>query len=286
MMPFYGNAAQFVAAVESVRRQTDHAWRLVVVDDRYPDPEPGRWVRSLADPRIRYVLNDKNLGVSGNFQRCVELARAEYVVIMGCDDIMLPGYVARARALIKSFPDAAYIQPGVVVIDDDSQIVRPLADRVKARFRPSGPFPRELGGEQLAAGLLQGNWTYFPSLCWRTADIRVLGFRPDFSIVLDLALQLALVERGGTLVVDDQTGFQYRRHASVSSWSGSGARRFEEEKALFREFGAKARELGWHRAARAASMHITSRLNALVQLSPAMRSGTGARKVLNHVFSR
>ena len=37
MMPFYGDPALFRLAVESILGQTDPGWRLVVIDDQYPD---------------------------------------------------------------------------------------------------------------------------------------------------------------------------------------------------------------------------------------------------------
>lgn len=286
MMPFYGDVEQFKHAVTSVLEQTQPGWRLVVVDDRYPDAEPARWLASLGDARIEYVLNETNLGVAGNFQRCVELSRADHVVIMGCDDVMLPRYVERVSELIAAYPGSAYIQPGVEVIDSTGARILPLADRVKAWFRPAGPTPRELGGETLEISVLRGNWTYFPSLCWSRARIARHGFRPDYSIVLDLALQLALIDEGGTLVLDDEVVFQYRRHASVSSWSGSGARRFAEEKALFAEARRNAIGRGWRRAGRAAAWHVTSRLNGLAQLPAALRTPGGAAAVLRHAIGR
>lgn len=288
MMPFYGDVGQFVLAVESVRRQGGE-WRLVIIDDLYPDPEPRRYVEALHDPRIVYVVNEKNLGISGNFQRSIELAEAEYAVIMGCDDIMLPGYVTRMSSLIERFPDAAYLQPGVATIDEDGARSSPLGDRVKSLFRPKGTHPVQLSGEILAASLLRGNWTYFPSLCWRTSVLARHGFREEFRIVLDLALQLAIIEDGGALVLDDEVVFEYRRHAaSASSWAGSGSARFSEEKALFRQTARSMTSRGWNRAARAARAHVTSRLNAVTQLPGAIlgRQTAAVKSLAAHVFSR
>lgn len=285
MMPFYGDVAQFRLAVESVRAQTDPDWRLVIIDDRYPDEEPARFVASLADERIHYIRNEENLGISGNFQRSIDLAEAEYAVIMGCDDIMLPGYVERIRELIGRFPDAAYLQPGVATIDDTGRRVLPLGDRVKRYYRPKGPTPVELRGEDLALSLLRGNWTYFPSLCWKSEVLRQHGFRKDYAIVLDLALQLSIVTSGGSLVLDNDVVFEYRRHAaSASSWAGSGSTRFAEESALFAETSDRMLTMGWRRGARAARAHVSSRLNALSQLPGALgaREWGGVAGIVRH----
>nr|WP_202422705.1 glycosyltransferase family 2 protein [Gordonia sp. SID5947] len=265
MMPFYGDVAQFRQAVTSVLAQRDGDLRLVVIDDCYPDPEPREWLTSLTDPRVHYLRNETNLGVNGNFRRCVELVEAEHFVVMGCDDVMLPDYLGTVRALARDHPDAVVIAPGVEVIDDRDDVVRPLGDRIKAFLTPKpavGAAATTLTGEAMATSLYHGNWTYFPSLLWRTAAVRDVGFRPGLEIVLDLALLVDLAATGGSLVHDPTVVFRYRRHeASVSSVQAVDGRRFAEENAFFAVEARRCADLGWHRAARAARFHATSRLN-------------------------
>lgn len=286
-MPFYGSPEQFRLAVESVLAQTDPDWRLTVVDDVYPDEEPGRWLRSLGDERIVYVRNPTNLGVSGNFQKCVDLMTEEYGVIMGCDDLLGPRYVARVAELATAFPSASYIQPGVDVIDDAGRTTLPLADRIKRLCRVRGQHPALYTGEAIAASLMRGNWTYFPSLCWRTETLKRHGFRAEYDVVLDLALQMDIVTSGGSLLVDDEVVFSYRRHeASVSSGGAQDGSRFIEERDYFAELGARFRELGWPRAARAAALHVTSRLNAVSRLPGALlaRDRSGVAILARHAL--
>jgi glycosyltransferase involved in cell wall biosynthesis len=289
MMPFWGRPDHLREAVLSVVAQTDPDWRLVVVDDVYPDPEPGRWVQSLAaaDARIRYRRNAVNLGVGGNFRECVRLIEAERAVLMGCDDRLHPGYVARVRALLVEHPSAALVQPGVDVIDASGAVHRPLADRVKGVVRSRLGTPGMFSGEPLLTSLLHGNWAYFPSLVWRADDLRRFGFRPGFEVVQDLALIVDVVLDGGGLALDDEVCFSYRRHAgSVSALKGPDASKFAEEQALFAEVAARTAARGWMRASRAARLHLTSRLNALTELPAALRAGDARarRALLRHAL--
>lgn len=281
MMPFYGDIRFFKLAVESVLRQSDPNWRLVIVDDLYPDPAAGEWAASLDDVRVHYRRNKQNLGVSGNFARCVDLAESAFMVIMGCDDLLLPNYVERVQSLIGDFPDVSYVQPGVQVIDENGVATTPLPDLIKRFYRPRVSGPDVLSGERLALSLLRGNWTYFPSIAWRTSIIKEIGFRPDLDVVLDLALQMRIVSENGSLVVDKaETSYAYRRHAgSVSSWTAGDGTRFSEEAIYFMEVAATMRDLGWVRASRAARWHVSSRLNELASVPRAMR-GAGARSAL------
>lgn len=91
MMPFYGRFDHFREAVQSVLAQSDPDWRLVIVDDVYPDLAPGEWAAAIDDPRVHYRRNAVNLGVGGNFRECVRLIENERAVLMGCDDRMHSG---------------------------------------------------------------------------------------------------------------------------------------------------------------------------------------------------
>lgn len=287
MIPFYGDVDQFTSAVKSVLGQSDPDWKLVIIDDRYPDIRPREYVQGLADPRIEYVLNENNLGISANFQKCISLATSEFTTIMGCDDILLPNYVERLNYLITLHPTVDYIQPGVAVIDDAGQRTMPLADRIKSLLRARHPSGAILSGEELAESLLRGNWTYFPSLCWKTSVLKEFGFRQEYRIVLDLALQLEIILAGGSLLIDNEVAFEYRRHArSASSWAATDGSRFAEEAALFAEASQRMSDRGWTSAQRLARRHMSSRLNALTKIPASVlaRDTHGTQMLVHHAF--
>ncbi len=286
MMPFYGDVDQFRDAVRSVIAQDSRDWRLVIIDDCYPGTAHTEFVDAIDDPRVQLVRNSRNLGVAGSFQRSIELATADYLVIMGCDDLLEPSYIRRVTELLEAHPDASYLQPGVRVIDGSGAIVLPLADRVKGWYRPH-PNAGVLTGEDLARSLLRGNWTYFPSIAWRREAITSFGFRAEYDVVLDLALQIDIAMSGGALIVDSDPVFRYRRHAaSVSSARAVDGRRFREERRFFDEAARRCEERGWTRAARAARHHWSSRLNALTRLPTAVaaRDRAGVGVLLRHAL--
>lgn len=287
LLPFYGRADHFRLAVESVLAQTETDWKLTIVDDVYPDTAPGEWARSLGDPRIEYVRNEVNLGVSRNYLACVERMEGEFSMLFGCDDVMHPTFLARVGQLIADNPDAAVIQPGAEVIDAEGTVYRPLVDRIKDRYRPSGRGVRRLAGEDLAVSLLRGNWTYFPALVWRVSELRRHGFTEHLDVVQDLIMLLDIIEAGGVLVLDDEVVFQYRRHQqSVSSATATSGARFKQERELFDAEVARFSALGWRRAARTARWHLSSRLNAITRIPSAIaaRNGRGVRDLTRHAL--
>lgn len=287
IMPFYGRPDHLDLAVRSVLAQSDPDWRLVVIDDLYPDTRPGLQISTIDDPRVSYVRNEANLGVSRSFTLAAQTMTAEYGVIMGCDDVLLPRFVERVGELLRLFPGAEIVQPGVAVIDAEGARVDPLADRVKRRYRGRVDGPRRMSGETLATSLLRGNWAYFPSLVWRTETVSRVGFRPDLSVVQDLATILDIVLAGGDLVLDSEVVFEYRRHAaSVSAVGGPDGSKFREERALFRVTAERLDDLGWTRGARIARQHLSSRLHAATDLPAALRAGESraTRTIVSHIL--
>ncbi|AQT73930.1 MULTISPECIES: glycosyltransferase family 2 protein [Streptomyces] len=290
MLPYYGDVQLMQDAVRSVLAQTDRDFRLVVIDDGKEPDVPG-WFAALGDDRVHYTRNEQNLGITKNFQKCVRLSEADYVVVMGCDDLLHPHYLETVRSIIEERPGIGMVQPGVEVIDGTGQVTQGgLADNTKKRlYAPQVKGRRLMGGEELAASVLRGNWLYFPSIAWRGEVLRKVNFRDDYSVIQDLALVVDLLEAGEQMVIDNTTTvFQYRRHAvsesSVQAFSGT---RFAEAERYFSAVAARMDARGWPKAARAARFHSASRLHALTMLPGALRSGNkaGARTLAKHAFT-
>jgi len=288
MLPYYGDVSLMKMAVQSVLWQTNPDWRLTVVDDGYPDESIAPWFASIGDDRVRYFRNEQNLGANGNYRKCLTLIEHELAVIMGADDVMLPNYVDWLQRADAAYPKADIFQPGVNVVDERGAAANGLVERAKRFYAPGGTGMRTLTGEDLAVSLLRGDWLYFPSLAWRSERMLSTGFREGLDVVQDLALVLDIAKAGGTLVVDDEVVFHYRRHsASDSSWRALEGTRFIEERRFFLDMAREMRELGWERAARVAQLHLSSRGNAATVLVRAARARNwkGVANLARHVAS-
>lgn len=289
MLPYYGDVALMQDAVRSILAQTDPDFRLVVIDDGKEPDVPG-WFAGLGDERVHYTRNERNLGITKNFQKCVELSEADYVVVMGCDDLLHPHYLKTVRGIVAAHPGIGMVQPGTEVIDGAGVVTQGLADNTKKKlYAPAVKGRRVMAGEELAASVLRGNWLYFPSIAWRGDALRKVNFRDEYSVIQDLALVVDLLEADEQMVIDNSTTvFQYRRHAvsesSVQAFSGT---RFTEAERYFAAVAARMDARGWPKAARAARFHSASRLHALTMLPGALRRGhrEGARTLARHAFT-
>lgn len=285
LMPYYGDVPRMRAAVGSVLAQDDPRWHLTVVDDGAEAGVP-EWFASLEHPQVRYLRNDRNLGVTGNFNRCLALVEHELVVLMGCDDLLLPNYIRTVLAVHQDLPHATIIQPGVRTVDRNGEPTCGLVDMVKRRiYTPRFTGRLMLSGEDLAVSLLRGNWLYFPSLCWKAAALTSITFREDLRVHQDLAVLLELIQHGARLAVDDTVCFTYRRHAaSESSQLALDGSRFVEAGTFFTEMAEQMAERRWPRAARVARRHLSSRVLALTMLPRAFRHRAALGPLARHTF--
>ncbi|WP_427018627.1 glycosyltransferase [Pseudarthrobacter sp. P1] len=287
-IPYWGDPGYMKDAVDSVLAQTSGDWLLTVVDDAYPSLEIQEFVTALADERIKYVRKPENEGITENYRTCVAMATQDVMVILGCDDILLPNYVEVISAAHRRFPNAAIIQPGVQVIDEHGTVVTTLVDMVKQKVvRPRGHGPQLVSGESIAANLMHGDWLYWPSLAFRTERIRAVEFRDGFPIIQDLALIMDMIYAGDQLLIEPTLCFSYRRHShSASSSKLIDGSRFIGERDYFAVSAGQARELGWRKAERSAKLRITSRAHAMSLIPKALlaRDAKAAKTLSRHAF--
>jgi len=272
-IPYWGDVDYMKKAVDSVVAQDNGDWLLTVVDDAYPGDEVQDYLQAIDDRRITYVRKEVNQGITENFRTCVSLATQEILVVMGCDDLLLPNFVSVVLRAASDSPEAWIIQPGVRVIDGVGKPVVPLADLIKQRLlKPKTSGPRSVSGESLAVSLLHGDWLYWPSLAFRSEKIRKFDFRDGFPVIQDLALIMDMVIGGAELLIEPEICFQYRRHtSSASSAKLLDGSRFVGEHDYFDLAESLCARRGWKKAARAARLRLTSRGHALLFLPLALR---------------
>lgn len=289
-VPFWGDPALLRETVESVLKQDSDQWFLTVLDDAYPDTSVPEWFAGLNHPQVRYIRNEKNVGIVGNYRKCLASASRELVMLLGCDDVLLPNYVSTVLKAHERFPQAAIIQPGTMVIDEHGKSITTMPDWVKKRVvMPGSQDAQLLQGESLAANLLHGNWLYWPSIAFRTSETKGFDFNADLKITHDLAFVMDMIFAGKQLVLEPGVCFAYRRHSSSASTASLfDGRRFADERKYFAIAQTQAKAVGWEKAASSARWHLTSRANALWIAGNALIHGRFSviKVLLGHAFNR
>ena len=276
MLPCYGDSPHLREAVASVLASDSDDWTLTLLDDGPVDEALASWAAGLG-PRVTYRHNPVRLGINRNFQQCLDLADAPLVSVLGADDVVEPAYVGAMVAAAEADPESAFFHPEVTVIGADGRAVTGPG-RPRQGAHDAAGTRAAVAGSRSRCRLLRGNWMYFPSVVFRTDVVRRYGFVEGIDIVLDLDLYLRMLRGGERLSLVPGRLFRYRRHeASLSSSERFSGGRFAEESAYFSALAADLDATGWSAAARAARLHLTSRLHALLLVPTAVRRSTRRR---------
>jgi len=280
-IPFYKGHAYLRAAIESVLRQTSAEWRLVVCDD---GPEVGttELVASYADPRIRYLRNERNLGMAGNWNRCLDVAQTDLVNLLHNDDELLPNYVEVMLGAAREHPEAAAFFCRAKVIDANGKESFSFVDYVKRYLQPKGKGPLVLEGQSAVEALMHGDFIMCPTVCYRKSRLPAERFRAEWRMVLDLDFFTRILLDGGTMVGLPAVAYAYRRHAeNATAAYTENLLRFEEESRLHDHVAAVARDRGWPSVARVAARKRVIKFHLLFRILQdvsRLRLGGAARK--------
>jgi glycosyltransferase involved in cell wall biosynthesis len=114
LLPTHDRLEYLRYAVESVRRQDGEDWEVIVSDNASSEDIAG-YVNGLGDQRIRYVSTGRFVPVTENWNNALRHSRGDYVVMLGDDDALLPGYYSGLRDLVDWFEQPEVIYTGALL---------------------------------------------------------------------------------------------------------------------------------------------------------------------------
>jgi glycosyltransferase involved in cell wall biosynthesis len=120
-IPTYNRAGMIGKAIESALGQTYRNIEVIVVDNASTD-NTGVVVAGYSDQRFRYVKNDRNLGLFGNFNRCIELAKGKYLHILHSDDYIDPHFTEVCIDFFRKHPSVVMTSTNAYVIRNGKQL--------------------------------------------------------------------------------------------------------------------------------------------------------------------
>ena len=149
------NGAKFLAEqLETVVPQLDFGDEVVVVDDASSDQTMEMLQRAAGESRaaaIRIQQNPQNLGPVRTFERALEMARGEIVMLCDQDDRWMPGKIARIRKIFDEDADVTLVMSDAELIDDAGDVIVPSRALVKP-FR-EGLVPNMLVNRYLGCAM-------------------------------------------------------------------------------------------------------------------------------------
>ena len=205
LMAVYNGMPYVRQAVASILKQSFTDFEFLVIDDASTDGTAA-CVRSFADPRLRLVRNEHNIGQAPSLNQGLALARGRFIARMDADDVCLPERLERQVALLQARPDLA--------------VVGTWMYGVNAKGRANVLFGETLENFGAYVGLLTMGISPIchPSAMFRRDVIRELGgYDPSFAPAEDVNLWTRLALHRCHAAVIQEPLLLYRRHGGQLS---------------------------------------------------------------------
>jgi len=207
--------------IRSVLSQTFTGLELIIVDDGSPH-DLQSIVRQFDDARIRYYRNEKGFGakhVVGNWNKCLEYARGEYVICMGDDDLLKDTCLASYEKLMATCPGLDLYHARTAIIDEKGETV----DLQEARPQ------RESVWSMIWHELKKERLQFIGDFLFRTAALRQNGGFYDLpwgTYSDNMTAYLCAREKGVANM--QEVGFLYRSNPqTITSYHGNTADQLE-----------------------------------------------------------
>lgn len=201
--------ADFRAAVASVLAQTHENWELIIVDDASGSAELEGLIRrqAEADPRIKPIFLDQNVGVSAATNRGVVAAKGDYIAFLDHDDLLVP-------TALEIMTDAAFRTGAKILYSDE--------DKVDDYCRFSAVHLKPDWNYRL---LLSYNYISHLTMIDRHQLARIGGLRPGYDGAQDHDLLLRLAEITEPSEIVHVPEILYHWRITAKSTAASAARK-------------------------------------------------------------
>ncbi len=205
LVPLYNTPEPFLKEMlESVLAQTYSNWELCLADGS--DAEHTGLDRAVAeisqnDPRVIYRKLEKNLGISGNTNACIDMSSGDYIALFDHDDVLHPAALFDVmRAICEQDADFIYT--------DENTFSHKLSDAYCPHYKPN--FSPDL--------LRSYNYICHFTVFKRSLLERTGGFRSEFDGSQDYDMILRLTEVAQKIVHVPKILYYWRAHqGSVAS---------------------------------------------------------------------
>ncbi|GAA1276752.1 glycosyltransferase [Saccharothrix xinjiangensis] len=218
VIPCYNYARFLRACVKSVLDQPGVDVRVLIIDDTSDDDTPEVMAELVRDPRVEGRRHEVNRGHIATYNEgLLEWAKADYTVLLSADDLLAPGWLARATAVFEANPGVGMVYGRVVYYTTDGD-----GDRAAAHDAPrlprvvAPPAGRTVwsGVDWVEARCRTGqNVLSSPEAVVRTSVQQAVGgYRPDLPHAGDLEMWMRIAAVSDIGYVRGEPAAYYRVH--------------------------------------------------------------------------
>jgi glycosyltransferase involved in cell wall biosynthesis len=227
VVPCYNYGRFLEACVRSVLEQSVGDLRVLIIDDASSDDSVSV-ARKLAytDRRISVFAHSQNWGHISTYNQGIAWACADYFLLLSADDMLVPGALERATAVMDANPDVVLAYGKCISWRDELPLPKIDAQRSNTWSR------QDLLGDMCAYG---GNLVRTPTAVVRTSTQKAIGgYRGSLPHSADMEMWMRFAAHGAVARIDAVQAI-YRWHSSnmSSAYYDRDLPDFEQRKQAF-----------------------------------------------------
>jgi len=214
-LPVYNGSNYLAKAIDNVLSQSYEDFELLIADDCSTD-ETQEIIDSFSkkDKRIKSWINEKNLKLFGNYNRCIERASGQYIKLFAHDDLLETEAIAKMIAVLEERPGVSLVTCSKRWIDENDHEIEKVV-----RFKDDVCLPSK--DVILANLIVLNNWIGEPSAVMYRREHAGSGFDTSLYQWGDLDYWFKILQHGDMYVIS-QVLCSFRLH-SQSNTSAANA---------------------------------------------------------------
>ena len=210
-IPIFNNEDYIKETVLSIIEQSYVNIELIIVDDSSKDKSieiVKQLIKSYPGKRIKLYENEKNLGMVGNWNKCLSLCTGKYIRLICADDRI----------------DSSLIEKEVTILESDETLVATSTDSIfiDSNGKNKGPYKRykksgAVFGEEIVRASFAHRDLYGPPLAIlfrKSVYDKTGGFDERFNFILDYDFFTKLFLQGNVFVQHAPLTYFRIRHDS------------------------------------------------------------------------
>jgi glycosyltransferase len=123
-IPTYERRELLAETLSSALKQDfEGDWKIVICDNSHTDLRNEDYPlikKLLENSKVKYIHNKKNLGMFGNWNKCLSVCETEFISILCDDDLLDPNFLSVTDNLISKANDGVAYLGNTNAIGDDS----------------------------------------------------------------------------------------------------------------------------------------------------------------------
>lgn len=136
VIPSYNKEKYIERCIQSILHEKAYIDKIILVDNCSTDKTFE--IAKTFEPEIKCYKNEMNLGMAGNWNKCIDLCETEWLMIFHADDELVPGAMRHYKDIIQKYPTAGLIYANAYSIIEEDESTKSMSDRNQKEFCLAG----------------------------------------------------------------------------------------------------------------------------------------------------